>query len=479
MLIDIIVETLKRNGDYNLFKKQMQPFLALLAILFVMMPFTPSAAAEPIDEIRQLVTEYYVDEVPEHVLSKKTGKEIADSLDAHSVYMSKGEYEDFINGIEQRIVGIGVVLEEHENGVKIISVIPDGPAFKSGLLPGDVIIEVEGKALKGKSVQAAIPLISGKENTKVTLTIEREKASGPLKKTLQRAEIHLPTVESEMLGGNIGYIRLNSFATDSGKEVANAIKALDGANGFIMDIRNNGGGYITAAQDIAGFFPDVSQAFQLREKNKKPEVYLSTSQKRKMEGPVSLLVNEYSASASEMLAVNLKERQAATLYGRNTYGKGTMQSMFAFQDGSVLKLTTARFYSPNGIPVDKVGVSPDVKTPENEELTTAHYDQLAARLKGYTAFPSLKNVKTTKTFTVNMTKEMDWRQLGNESVQLIEIGGKESSVRIEVKDGKTIEVIPAAPLVSGKKYMLIIHPVWKDKVGNVIKKGIYLEVTVK
>ncbi|MFS0688627.1 S41 family peptidase [Sporosarcina sp. 179-K 8C2 HS] len=460
-------------------RNQMQRFIMLFAILLVMLPHTTTAAAEPINEIRQLIKDYYIDDVPESVLSRSTGKEITNGLDPHSAYMSKTEYEAFINGIEQRIVGIGVVLEESSNGIKVISVITDGPAFKAGIIAGDVITHVDGKSLKGKTVQAAVPLISGKENTAVSLTIEREKTERPIEMTLRRAEIHLPTVESEMLGGDIGYIRLNSFATDSGKEMANAIRSLEGADRFIVDIRYNGGGYITAAQEIAGFFPGVEQAFQLREKHKKPAIYPSVNQKQKIIGPVSLLVNEFSASASEMLAVNLKEEEAAILYGEKTYGKGTMQSMFEFNDGSVLKMTTARFYSPKGIPVDKVGVSPDVVTQKDEELTTAHYDHLIAKLQDYTAFPSLENVKTTKRFTVSMTKEMEWRQLGRQAVQLIEVGGKESSVRIEVKDGKTIEVIPESPLLSGKKYVLIIHPAWKDKTGKAIKKGIYLDVTVK
>lgn len=451
----------------------------LFAILFVMLPLQHAAAAEPIDAIRQLIKDYYIDEVPDSVISRNTAKEITNGLDPHSAYMSKQEYEAFINGIEQRIVGIGIVLEESQSGIKVISVIKDGPAFKAGIVPGDVITHVGSMSLKGRSVQAAVPLISGKENTYVTLTIEREKTDKPIILTIRRADIHLPTVESEMLGGNIGYIRLNSFSTDSSREMEDAIRSLTGADGFIVDIRSNGGGYITAAQEIAGFFPGVEQAFQLREKNKKPAIYPSVNQKQKIDGPVSLLINAYSASASEMLAVNLKEQKAAKLYGETTYGKGTMQSLFAFNDGSVLKMTTARFYSPKGIAVDKVGVAPDMKTRQNEELTTAHYEQLLQAVKGYTAFPALENVKTTKRFTVAMTKEMDWQQLGDHPVQLIEIGGKESSVRIEVKDGKTIEVIPDAPLISGKKYLLIIHPAWKDKTGNGMKKGIYLDVTVK
>ncbi|MDW0116077.1 S41 family peptidase [Sporosarcina thermotolerans] len=459
-------------------KRPMKPLIALLTLLFVMMPFTQAAAAEPLDAIRQLIQEYYVDEVPDDVLLKESAKEIVDGLDPHSIYMTKQEYEAFINGIEQRIVGIGVVLEESDKGVKVISVIKDGPAFKSGLLPGDVITRVNGISLTGKSVQAVVPLIGGEENTSVTLTIERGN-SLPITKTIKRAEIHLPTVESEMLGGNIGYIRLNSFATNSAKEMAEAINTLGDTDGLILDIRNNGGGYITAAQEIAGFFPNVSQAFQIREKNKTPAIYRSVNQEIKIKSPVSLLINEYSASASEMLAVNLKEQNAAKIFGQTSYGKGTAQSMFAFQDGSVLKLTTARFFSPKGIAVDKVGVTPDVVTATNEEVNTAHYDQLLYKFAGYSPFPVMENVKTTKTFTIRMSKDMDWSRLDERAIQLIELGGEEAEVRVAVKDGRTVEVTPVSPMISGKDYLLVVHPLWKDKSGVMMGNGIYLKVVVE
>lgn len=471
--------SVNRNEENKVFRKSMQPFIAFIALLFVMMPFTPaSAAAEPLDTIRQLIQGYYVDEVPDEVLMKNSAKEIVDGLDPHSVYMTKQEYEAFINGIEQRIVGIGVVLEESEKGVKVISVIKNGPAFEAGLLPGDIITKVDGISLSGKSVQAAIPLIGGEENTTVTLTIERGN-NLLITKKIQRAEIHLPTVESEMLGGNIGYIRLNSFATNSAKEMAEAIKNFGDADGLIFDIRNNGGGYITAAQEIAGFFPGVKQAFQIREKNKTPAIYRSVNQEIKIKSPVSLLINKYSASASEMLAVNLKEQNAAKIYGTTSYGKGTAQSMFAFQDGSVLKLTTARFYSPKGIAVDKVGVTPDVVTAPNEEVKAAHYDQLLSKLTGYTPFPTMENVKTTKTFTIRMTKEMDWGKLDKSAIQLIELGGIDSEVSVTVKDSKTLEVTPLSPLISGKDYLLIVHPRWKDKSGVMMRNGIFLKVVVE
>lgn len=138
----------------------MQRLMMLFAILFVMLPIHQAVAAEPIDDIRQLIKDYYIDDVPDSVLLRSTGKEITNGLDLHSEYMTKQEYDAFINGIEQRIVGIGVVLEESKNGIKVISVIPNGPAFKAGIVPGDLITHVDGTSMIGKSVQAAISAIS-------------------------------------------------------------------------------------------------------------------------------------------------------------------------------------------------------------------------------------------------------------------------------------------------------------------------------
>ena len=449
--------------------------VALLSILFFQVS---SASAQPLNDIRELVSEYYVDEIPESVLSKGSIQEITSHLDPHSVYMSAKEYEQFINSIESRIVGIGVVLEEDLKGIKVTAVIPDGPAARMDIQPGDIITHVNGKTVVGKSVQTAVSLISGEVNTAVTLTIERPGQTVALTKRMTREAISLPNVESEMLGGNIGYIRLNSFATESAEEVNDAIVALAGADGWILDLRNNGGGYITAAQEITGFFPSATNAFQLREKNKAPVVYKAESYLNQFQRPVHLLLNEYSASASEMVAAAVKEQKAATLYGQTSYGKGTMQSMFSFTDGSVMKLTTARFYSPGGQPIDETGVKPDVVTKEGEELEQSHRAHLLAKLKGYKQHPNLANVPVTKKFTIEMNTQMDWENSDPLAVQLIELGGGEQPIGIDIKDDKTITVIPKQPLLSGKKYMLIVHPLWNGKNKHAMKQGIFLDVMV-
>ena len=451
----------------------------LFAMLFVFLPQVTSASVEPLDEIRQLVRDYYVDDVPESVLSKGSVKEITKQLDPHSIYMSEKEYQGFINGIEQRIVGIGVVLEEDLKGVKVISVIQGGPAAQAKMQPGDVITNVNGKSIVGKSIQTAISLISGEENTVVTLTINRIGQLAPITKKITREEISLPNVEFEMLGGNIAYIRLNSFALESSREMNKAIQSLSGADGWIVDLRNNGGGYITTAQDVAGFFPNTANAFQLREKNSKPMTYPSTSQPRKFNGPTHVLINEYSASASEMVSATVKEQKSATLYGQTSYGKGTMQAMYGFDDGSVLKMTTARFYSPGGQSVDKVGVKPDVITKKEAELEVSHHDQLVKKLKGYKQLPELVNVPVSKKFTVEMNTTMNWKNGDKAAVQLIELGGQEVKASIKVVNATTITVVPNKPLVSGSRYLLVVHPLYKNAHNKPMKQGIYLEVSVK
>ena len=457
----------------------LKSFMFLFAMLFVFLPQVTSASTEPLDEIRQLVRDYYVDDVPESVLSKGSVKEITKQLDPHSVYMSAKEYQGFVNGIEQRIVGIGVVLEEDLKGVKVLSVIPDGPAARAKLQPGDVITYVNGKSIAGKSIQTAISLISGEENTVVTLTVNRMGQQAPITKKITREEIALPNVEYEMLGGNIGYIRLNSFAMESSKEMNKAIQSLSGAGGWIVDLRNNGGGYITAAQDIAGFFPNTKNAFQLREKNSKPMTYPSTIQPRKFNGPTHVLINEYSASASEMVSATVKEQKSATLYGQTSYGKGTMQAMYGFDDGSVLKMTTARFYSPGGQAVDKVGVKPDVITEKEAELEVSHYDQLLKKLKGYKQLPELVNVPVNKKFTVEMNTTMNWKNIDQTTVQLIQLGGQETRASIKIVNATTITVVPNKPLMAGSRYVLVVHPLYKNAQNKPMKQGVYLKVSVK
>ncbi|MGN7399393.1 S41 family peptidase [Cytobacillus praedii] len=457
----------------------LKKYVSFLLVFLLLSNAAAVSAAEPIDEIRALIKDYYIEDVPDFVLAKPTAQEITKHLDPYSAYMTAEEFAKFSNGIEQQLVGVGIVLEEDIKGIKVLSVIQGGPADRAGIQAGDIIVSANGISLAGKSVQNAISLISGKENTTVTLNYISVETNSLVTKTITRELIKLPNVEYKMLGGDVGYVRLNSFAQESTKEIVNTIGKLSGAKGWIFDLRNNGGGYVSAAQEIAGLFPNVKNAFQLRYKTEKPEIYAVIPQKVKFTEPTHILINEYSASASEMVSVSVKEQKGATIYGQTSFGKGSMQTLFPLSDNSLLKLTTARFYSPKGTPVHEVGVTPNIETAVGEELSISHRDQLIAKYKGYQKLPMLKDVPVTKTFTVEMNMKMNWSALKPEDVQLIQLGGSEIPVDVKVANDYKMTITPKTKLQSKGHYILLIHPKWTSQNAKQMQKGIYLEVTVK
>jgi carboxyl-terminal processing protease len=454
-------------------------YIGLFLTSWLILSTTPASAAEPIDEVRELIQEYYVEDLPSSVLFQPTIKEITQQLDPYSVFMTSAEFKEFTNVLEQELVGIGVVLEEDAKGIKIVSVLPGGPAERAGLLSGDIITHVDGSSVVGESVQQAITLISGQEGTSLSITLLRPDTGEIHTKSLTREVINLPNVEYAMLGGQIGYVKLYSFGQDSAEEMAGAIRKLEGAKGWIVDLRDNGGGYVSAAQEVSGLFPSVTKAFQLRDRSNKPYVYQVIPQSAKFTTPTHLLINGYSASASEMVSASVKEQKGATLYGQTSFGKGSMQTLFPLSDGSLLKLTTAHFFSPSGVPIHQLGVTPNIVTSEGEELIASHKDQLIASIPRYKQLPLLKNVPATKTFTVKMNMKMNWSGASSKDIQLIQLGGTDVPVTFHVKDEHTIEVKPNEPLQSKGTYVLIVHPNWFAENTKQMRNGIYLEVTVQ
>jgi carboxyl-terminal processing protease len=453
-------------------------FLFSLAISGFHVHAEQTVSQSVLNEVRDYIERYYVDPINKNSLQGSTPQDIVKYLDKYSTYMTAEEYEQFLDSIDIEFVGIGITMEEDEAGIKIMSVLENSPAARAGLRAGDIITEADGQALAGNAVESAATLITGQEGTTVNLKVFRPETNETFSVSVVREKINWPNVEFSKLSGNIGYIRLYSFDLESVKEIEKAIRSLSGVRGWIFDLRDNPGGYVDAAQEILGFFPNVKYAFQLRDRSNKPTVYGAIEQPVKMTGLVHVLVNSSSASASEMVAASVKEQKGAVLYGQRTFGKGSMQELFPLSDGSVLKLTIARFFSPNGTPIHEVGVKPNVVTAVNKELYAAHRDLLLKQLRNYQSLGKLRNAAANKTFTITLSRKLKVTNTSQLGIKLYRIGGQEVPVTVQYSKGNQLVIKPNAPLVKGENYLLIIPPTIKSKDGRLMKQGAYLEISV-
>ncbi|MDN4492178.1 S41 family peptidase [Ureibacillus aquaedulcis] len=453
--------------------KRFAPMLFAI-ILTLSLPFHTYAAI--LDDVKAIVKSDYVGDINGDLDSAKSIEEVIDMLDPYSDYFSKEEYEAFTNAIDMETVGIGIVIEKHEKGILIVDVINNGSAHSSGFEPGDIITKVNGQPTVEMSVEEAQTLIVGEENSIVEF--ELLKTNGQkVNEIIKRRSFSLLNVNAKLLYGNVGYISINSFSENAAEEVARTYSSLleQGATSFIVDLQNNGGGYVVTAEKLIGMFPGATYAYKIQLATKSG---LVRANQQGVEFPTKtrLLVNRYSASASEMTAAALLDQHSAILYGESTYGKGTMQTFYELADESILKLTVGEFFGPSGTVVKDVGVAPNIITATNP-LYQAHYDSIVENLQNYKELKSLLGVPTTKTFQVNFNKEIS-DIFAHSSVKLVQLGGSEVDVSLKVS-GKQLTVTPTAPLGKGKEYILIVEPTIKDLNGRQMNKGIYLKVTVQ
>ncbi|WP_017756495.1 S41 family peptidase [Calidifontibacillus oryziterrae] len=350
--------------------------ISVLLLFLLLFGFQTTTFAGDIEEIRQMLEEGYYKPVSKQILQKTTIEEILTALnDPYTEFFTEQEFEEFKKAIDMNYVGIGILGEQHEQGVKVLHLFETGGAIKSDLQVDDIIFEVDGTNIEGKTIDEAQQYLLGDPGTIVNLKVYRSSKNEPVTITITREKTEIaPTVESAWLGGNIGFVQLKSFNEQLVPELEEAIQFLDGVDGWIVDIRDNGGGYLDAAQDAAGFFKNVKAAVAVEGQDKLPRIYLSTEQDMKFTGPVIMLINSETASAAEILAGAVKDQNGAQLYGQTTYGKGLAQSVFMLSSGNMFKMTVAQFYTPKGHVINNIGISPNIETEFGEELITAHRD---------------------------------------------------------------------------------------------------------
>lgn len=317
-----------------------------------------------IKEVMQLVSQYHIEDVDEEELLQGAIDGMLEKLgDPYTTYFTDDEFESFKNSINGSYKGIGIYIEEKDGYIIVQSPIPDSPAEKAGLQSGDAIIAVDGVDIIGKTTQEAANLIKGEEGTKVTLTIKRGEQT--LTKEVERAQIFLPIIESDMLSQDIGYLRLYSFSEQSAVEFKQHLSQLkeQGMNKLILDLRSNPGGYLNAVLEISKNFIDQGPIVHIRYKDQQEEA-LSIEGGASWDFPLVVLINQGSASASEILASALQDYQKAVIIGETSFGKGTVQRLISLENGGYLKLTVNEYFTPNKHKINGIGVKPDIEVIE-------------------------------------------------------------------------------------------------------------------
>ena len=425
----------------------------VLLLLFVCAPAV--SAQNQVDEMRDLVAEYYVDVPPAAFMQAGSVDEMLNILgDPHTMYFTGEEYQAFQESFDQRFFGIGIYMEIVPQGVKVLSAIKGTPAEEAGIKNGDIITRAGGYDLKGLDEEESMARLRGPEGSKVKLTIQRGVQTFQV--VVTRKEVDVPTVTGEAVnGGKTGYIAIDSFGQNTDEELGAEVKSLQaaGVKNWIIDLRGNPGGYLDTAFEMAGYFIGEKPVITVKERDYS-QVGTGVKQEFMITGPVIVLVDENSASASEVLTGALQDYHRAVVMGRNTYGKGTVQEIFPLSGGDVLKLTIARFYSPNGGVIDRKGITPDlVIDPQSDGLQAAE-DLLAGNDGDEAKWPEIKGVSCDIPFFATIPGES--KNASNPPMVLIQSDtGHVVPVQVKNNGQGGVLIMPTEVLKPATEYWLL------------------------
>jgi carboxyl-terminal processing protease len=308
--------------------------------------------------------------------------------DPYTIFIEPVAREQEIESLRGNFGGVGAVLELNENGEIILSPIEGNPAELAGILEGDILIAVDGQPIdRGMSIEEVAELVRGEEGTKVTLTVLHPNASEPEEITIVRAVILLPSVTFEILEEDptVGYIRLSRFSGESSAEMLGALDELEalGAEKLILDLRQNGGGLLDAAIDVSDQFLDKGPVLYQISKGEKEKIFETSNDTQAGDIPLVILIDNGTASAAEIVAGALQDRERATLIGTNTFGKGSVQIVYDLSDGSSVHVTSARWLTPNRHQIDQQGLSPDILVELTDEAIAEGRDVIMEEALAY------------------------------------------------------------------------------------------------
>jgi carboxyl-terminal processing protease len=371
--------------------------IVFLIILFLNLSLSHSYSNnqlyEKIDlfgEVLEKIKKDYVDDVDQSEMMDSAINGVLQSLDPYSAYMSPELFTEMQTDTRGEFGGLGIEIGMESGLVKVISPIDDTPAAQAGIKAGDYIVKIGDDQVQGKSLMEAVKLMRGPVGTSIKLTIRRKNVKKPLEFKITRKIIEIKSVNSEILGEkkNLGYIRLKSFNENSDTQFLSTVKQFEKdlkIKGYILDLRNNPGGLLTQAINITDFFLDDGEIVSTKGRRASETRKFFAKKGDQIKGkPIIVLINNGSASASEIFAGALKDHKRAIILGENSYGKGSVQSIIPLRNGGGMRLTISKYYLPSGDSISEVGVTPDIVVEEKGDdfkINSKNDNQLNYALK--------------------------------------------------------------------------------------------------
>lgn len=317
-------------------------------------------------EVLETIKQEYVNEIDQAEVMDSAINGVLQSLDPYSAYMSPKSFEGMQTDTKGEFGGLGIEIGMESGVVKVIAPIDDTPAAKAGIKAGDYIVRINNEQVQGKSLTEAVELMRGPVGTEINLTVRRRNEKKALEFKIKRAVIEVKSVEAKIIGDEkeIGYLRLKSFNENSDKQLLSYINNFEKnskLNGYILDLRNNPGGLLTQAINITDFFLDDGEIVSTKgRKINETRRFFSRKGDEISGKPLIVIINQGSASASEIVSGALKDHKRAIILGEHTYGKGSVQSIIPLKNGGGIRLTISKYYLPSGKSISDVGVMPDI-----------------------------------------------------------------------------------------------------------------------
>lgn len=452
----------------NLSTQKVNVFVLLLFIFFNNFAFAvtknesviPPELLKNLEEVYKRIQTDYVDNINDKKIIEGALSGLVTNLDPHSSYLNIEAKNDFNIGVSGEFSGIGIDVGSQDGLVRVVSPIDDSPAYKAGLKAGDLIYEIDGNNVKGMTINEAITRIRGPKDSTVKLSVLRKTALTPLSFIITRQTIKNPSVRFKISNQNYPYLRITQFQENTGVDLAKNLKILSEQNkgpikGLVLDLRNNPGGMVSSAVAVAAAFLDRDKLIVYSDgKTNNAKMKLFANPYNYIEGgdkndylkdlpedfkkiPIVVLVNNGSASAAEIVAGALQDHKRATILGTQTFGKGTIQQLFPLNNGSAVKLTIARYYTPLGKSIQAKGITPDYLAEDPADATDKF------------------SVKTYESSYKNHLENTEVNNKSDKSVKIVKLSaenkklfGDKSSFEIGTKDD--YQYIQAINLLQGR-----------------------------